>query len=523
MNYQLASVLGLLLVAMVLFTRNKPRMDAVALIMLAALPFTGVLTMDEALAGFSNANVVLIAALFVLGDGLVRTGVARILGDWLISRAGHSETRLVAALMITVCVLGSTMSSTAITAIFIPVVLRIGQVLGSPPSRLFMPLSFAALISGMMTLVATAPNLVVNSELIRSGYPGLGFFSFTPFGVPILILGIVYMSFARHWLTPAATEKGASSQQPRLADWIEFYQLGQREFRLRVMFGSPLVGKTLEELDVRGDSGANIVAIERRRGFSTTLRQPTPKTELLADDVLLVDLHGGSEGVDALCTRARLQMLPLTDAYFSDRSQEIGMAEVIVVAGSDLIDKTLVEAGFRTRTGLTVIGIRRGRAALAGSLLEVKLRLGDTLLVVGPWRQIERLRPENTGVLLLSLPTERRDVLPAPGRAWQAVACLLLVVGLMVSGLVPNVQAALIGCLLMGACRCIDLNSAYRAIYWKTIVLIVGMMPFSLALQRTGGVELMVDGLMTVVGGAGLHVILACLFILTTGFGLFVS
>src|SRR6516162_1681961 len=193
MNTDLAVVLVLLGAAVVMFAINKPRMDAVALIVLTALPLTGVITMNEALTGFSDANIVLIAALFVIGDGLVRTGVARRLGDWLIARAGRSEVRLIALLMVVVCGLGATMSSTAVTAIFIPVALRIAQSTGTAPSRLMMPISVAALISGMTTLIATAPNLVVNSELVRQGAQGFRFFSFTPFGIPVLILGIVYM------------------------------------------------------------------------------------------------------------------------------------------------------------------------------------------------------------------------------------------------------------------------------------------------------------------------------------------
>ena len=196
----LAIIVVLLALAIVTFAINKPRLDAVALIMLVALPFTGVLTIGEALAGFSDPNIVLIAALFVLGDGLVRTGVAQRLGDWLIATAGDSEARLIALLMMVVGVLGATMSSTAITAIFIPVAFRISQSTGIGAGRLMMPLSFAALISGMLTLVATAPNLVVNSELERHGIAGFRFFSFTPFGLPILVLGIVYMVFARRWL-----------------------------------------------------------------------------------------------------------------------------------------------------------------------------------------------------------------------------------------------------------------------------------------------------------------------------------
>src|SRR5262245_56858436 len=277
-------VLALLGAAIVMFAINKPRLDAVALIMLVTLPFTGILTMGEVLAGFSDPNIVLIAALFVLGEGLVRTGVAKRLGDWLIGKAGKSEVRLIVLLMVVVGALGATMSSTAVTAIFIPVALRISQSTGIGPSRLMMPLSVAALISGMMTLVATAPNLVVNSELERHGVEGFRFFSFTPFGLPVLLPGIIYMSVARRWLKDTAKPVSTSSR-PSFATWIDEYKLADREHRLRITAQSPLAGKTLDDLDLGISSGANIVAIERGRPFVREIMQPTPKTELQADDV----------------------------------------------------------------------------------------------------------------------------------------------------------------------------------------------------------------------------------------------
>jgi di/tricarboxylate transporter len=518
MSSQLAIVLVLLGAAIVMFAVNRPRMDAVALIMLAVLPFTGVLTMGEALAGFSDSNIVLIAALFVIGDGLVRTGVARRLGDWLIVKAGRSEIRLIALLMAVVCALGATMSSTAVTAIFIPVALRIAQRTGTTPSRLMMPLSVAALISGMTTLVATAPNLVVNSELERHGAAGFHFFSFTPFGVPVLVLGILYMIVARRWLAPRHEAK-AETSRPSLADWIEEYKLAGREQRVCVTDGSPLAGRTIEELRLRDTSGASLVAIERDR----VLLQPSAKTDLRAGDVLLVDLFAPEADLDALRQKYALEALPLTGAYFADRSQEIGMAEVIVPADSQLVGKTIAGARFRDRTGVTVIGLRRGTVAHERGLQNETLRLGDTLLVIGPWKAIEHLQPDDAGVLVLRLPTEIEEVLPVPGKAVHALLCLALVVALMVSGLIPNVQAALIGCLLMGLLGCVDLTSAYRSIDWKTIVLIVGMLPFSVALQRTGGVDLAADALRALTGGAGTYAVLATLFAITALLGMFIS
>ena len=521
MNAQLALVLLLLVASIVMFAVNRPRLDAVALMMLVALPFTGVLTMGEALAGFSDPNIVLIAALFVVGDGLVRTGVAQKLGDWLTGKAGSNEVRLIVLLMVVVCSLGATMSSTAVTAIFVPVALRISQSTGIGPGRLMMPLSFAALISGMMTLVATAPNLVVNSELERHGVPGFGFFAFTPFGLPILALAIVYMIFARRWLPAGGEPK--SAERTNFAAWVDAYDLAHRERRVRVSDGSPLVGKTLADLNLRGTSGANILAVERRGRFANEVLRPTASTELQAGDILLIDLATSNIDFQRILSTMELEDLPLTGDYFADRAQELGMAEVIVPPTSELVGRTIVQVELRTRFGLTALGINRGDGPLSGGLLAERLKTGDTLLVIGPWKEIERYRSDNKDLVVIRLPVEVDERLAAPGKTLQAVVCLVFVIGLMVSGVVPNVQAALIGCLLMGLFGCVDFASAYRAIDWKTIVLIVGMLPFSIALERTGGVALAAEGLKTLTAGTGTSVVLAMLFVVTAILGMFIS
>ena len=523
MNTQLTIVLGLLVISIAMFAVNKPRMDAVGLIMLTVLPFTGVITMGQALAGFSDPNIVLLGALFVIGEGLVRTGVAQRLGDWLIKTAGKSETRLIALLMAVVATLGAFMSSTGVVAIFIPVALRIAQSTGASPSQLMMPISMAALISGMMTLVATAPNLVVNSELVRHGSAGFSFFTFTPFGVPVLVLGIIYMLFARRWLSSKREGGGDGVRRVSLLDWIEKYRLASREFRVRVTPESSMAGKTLEEINTRKDSGINLVAIERKGKFSTEVFAPTGKTTLVAEDILLVDVFAPTVDIEETCQRFALEQLPLSGAYFSDRSQEIGMAEAMVAADSSLIGKTVIESDFRNRYRLNVVGLRRGQTALEPGHLTEPLRIGDTLLLIGPWKRISKLQSDKTDLVLLNLPTERSEVLPVPGKALHALISLAVMVGLMVTGVVPNVQAALIACLLMGALRCIDLDSAYRSIHWKSLILIVGMLPFSIALQKTGGVELAADGLMALTGGAGDYAVLGCLFGITAILGLFIS
>jgi di/tricarboxylate transporter len=269
---------------------------------------------------------------------------------------------------------------------------------------------------------------------------------------------------------------------------------------------------------MRRRSGANLLAIQRDK----LMIQPTAKTEIATGDIFLVDLFGPAATAEKLRAEYALEELPLSGAYFTDQSQEIGMVEVILPADCDWIGQTITEARVRDRTGLTVIGMRRGLTPHSDGVEDEVLQLGDTLLLVGPWNAIRNVH-HTGGVVALSLPGEYDDVLPVPGKAIQAMLCMLVTIGLMVSGVVPNVQAALIGCLMMGAFGCVNLESSYRSIDWKTIVLIVGMLPFSLALQRTGGVDLASDGLMAMTSGMGTHGVLAAIFAITAILGMFIS
>jgi di/tricarboxylate transporter len=335
----------------------------------------------------------------------------------------------------------------------------------------------------------------------------------------VLVLGVVYMLRMQRWLPAGGTAGSGGSGRPTLSDWIKEYGLSAREHRVQIAAGSSLAGHTVAEARMRDNSGASLIGSER----GGKLLEPHFNTELHVGDVLFVDLYADDPDVDALRKQFSLEPLPLSGAYFSDRQQEIGMAEVVVPSTSNLIGASLTDCDFRHRYGLIVIGLRRGTEAITKSIHHEPIVAGDTLLVTGSWGAIRNLQTDRQHLVVFNLPAEMDEVLPVPGKAGVAVACLLLVVGLMVSGLVPNVQAALIGCLLMGALGCIDLNTAYWAIDWKTIVLIVGMLPFSVALDRTGGVDLAADGLMNLVGDAGVYSVLATLFALTAILGMFIS
>jgi len=216
-------------------------------------------------------------------------------------------------------------------------------------------------------------------------------------------------------------------------------------------------------------------------------------------------------------------MLPPSVPYFGDRSQELGMAEVLLSPDSALVGKTVVDSDFRSQHDLSVVGVRRAGEVLKGLVAEIRFHAGDILLVVGPWRAIDRL-PQGPGrLIVLNKPVEVEDVVPLKSRAPFAVAILLLIVALMVTGVVPNVMAALVGCLLLGLARCVDMNSAYGSIHWKTLMLIVGMLPFSIALQEVGATDLVAQWLLSLVSNGSRTLVLVMLFVVTSVLGLFIS
>lgn len=524
MNGELIWVLSLLAIAVVLFATGKVRMDAIALMVIVAFVLSGTLTLNEAFSGFSDPNVILIAALFIIGDGLVRTGVATKMGAWLVSVAGNSETKMLIYLMLTVAGLGAFMSSTGVVAIFIPVVLSVSARMNTSPSRLMMPLSFAGLISGMMTLVATPPNLVVNSELLREGLHGFSFFSVTPIGLVVLILGIVYMLAVRFMLK---TDNGDSARDGRkrstFRDLIREYHLTGRARRLAIRPGSPMIGQRLDDLKLRERYCANVIGVERWRRFRRVIVNVNGVSEFRARDVLLIDMSASDVDLRQFCGEQMLEPMVLRGEYFADQALDVGMAEVALIPDSEMIGKTVREIAFRTRFGLNIVGMKHDGKAMDGSVVDEPLQLGDILLVVGNWRQIALLAKRGRDFVVLNMPVEVDDASPAHSQAPHAIFCLVLMVALMLTDEIPNPIAAIIACLLMGKFRCINAESAYKAIHWPSIILIVGMMPFALALQKTGGVDLVVKGLMDVAGGEGPYLMLGCLFVMCAAIGLFIS
>jgi di/tricarboxylate transporter len=512
--------LAILAAAVVAFASNRVRVDAVALAVLIALAVTGLVTTRQALEGFSDPSVLTIAALFVVGQGLVSTGVAVALGDWLARTGKGSETRLTALLMTVVAAIGAFMSSTAIVAIFIPVVLSLASKTGASRARLMMPLSVAALVSGLMTLIATTPNLVVSAALIERGLAPLRFFELTPIGLAMLAVAVVYMTTVGRRLLDRP-EPEADRAQVSVADLLNSYGLSGRFRILRITPDSPLADRTVAEAAVRCRYGVTVVALVRQSGTRVHVQSALAETVTRPGD--LIGVAAESADIDRLVAGEALIEEPLSDEIRCAGMRELGVAEVMLAPDAPLIGKTLREAEFRKRRGLTVLAMKRKGEAIPGNLIERKLKFGDLILVAGAWPLIAALQEDPQEFVVLRLPPEVHAVVPARARAPYALGVLAAMTVAMAFGLLPNAVVALLAALAMVATGCVPAKGVYDGIGWATLVLIAGMLPLATALQNTGVTAAMATGLTVLLADAGPYAMLSVLFLITAAVGMFVS
>jgi di/tricarboxylate transporter len=514
-------VFGLLLVTIILFVSDRLRLDGVAMLVILVLMLSGLLSPGEALAGFGDPVVLLIAGLFVVGAALLRTGIAYAVGNWLMRVAGTSQTRLLVLLMLTVASLSAFMSSTGAVAIFIPIALGLAGKVGLAPSRIMMPMAFAALIGGMLTLIGTPPNLVVSTQLERAGLAPFGFFSFTPIGLLVLVIGIGYLVLIGQRLLPIQKNETGGRARHSLIELAEAYGMKGNVQRLRITEQSPLVGQTLAQSHLRTRYGITVVGLQRQQGRRALVLPALGDTEFQSGDILIAVEY--TKDLEGLVRDEKLEMLPFEDQQREVLIKELGLAEVLLTPRSELIGRTLIEARFRTQYGLGVVGIMRKGEPLTGNLGKITLEFGDSLLVAGGWEFISRLQGEQTNFFVLTIPEEMDEVAPNRSRAPTALLILVGMLVIMTFNLVPAVTAVLLAAAALVLTRCLSMNDAYGSINWESLVLIAGMLPMATALEKTGGVEIIVNGLVDNLGGSGPIVLMAALFVLTSVFSQFMS
>jgi len=531
-------------ITIIFFVIGRLRSELVALLSLLALFLTGTVTLDEALGGFSDSTVIMIAALFVVGEGLSRTGVTAWLGERMLALAGSSMVRLLVVLMVGTALLSAFVSNTGTVATLMPAVTSAAWRIGSVPSKFLMPLAFSANTGGLLTLTGTPPNIIINDTLTGAGFEGFGYFEFALIGLPLLVAAILYMLIAGQRLLPARKSRTRPADLAEtMTELAQDYTLEGNLYWLRVRYGSRLVGRSLAESGLGRDFQVSVLRIERSEGGKITsvarvgqstgvVRQhierlqpeqsdpvPSADTIIQTQDVLLVS--GSTVNIDKIMVRYNLgvQRADGEDSSMSDMllSHEIGVAEVLLTPRSAYIGRRISDGNFANKYNVRVLKIRRQDKQL--ERIDVPLEFGDALLVRGRWPDIELIRNEARNFVIVGSPEEMsRQVVELSTQAVIATLSLVGMVILMVSGLVPTVIAASMAAIVMVLGGCLSMGQAYRSVSWGSVVLIAAMIPMSTALQSSGGAEFLANGLVNSLGSLGPLALMGGIFVLTTAF-----
>ncbi len=520
----------ILLFAVLFFVTEWLRVDLVALIVLVALTLSGLLTPREAVSGFSNPVVITLAALFVIGGGVRQTGLAASIGSQILRIAGDSPRRLLVTVMLSVALLSGFMSDTGTVAVLLPAIISLALSARISPSRLLMPMAFAALLGGASTLIGTPPNLVVSDLLRENGYYPFQFFDFTPLGLSLLAGGALLVLAVGHRLLPERAPAADPQRVETPEELARRYRLPDNLYRLRVRRTSPLVGQTIRSAEFGSRFNVNVIEVRRRPAERTMVKlgenrlvwqaekpkgiKPDSETTLQAEDILIV--QGASTDIAHLAAACNLGVQPAEAADEQALiNQEVGLAELIIPPESELVGKTITEVRFGSRYRLTVLGIRRPIFDEPLPIKRAPLRFGDTLLVQGPWQNILALRKQRRDFIVIGQP-EHLHLAHAPRKkALLAGGILLGMLAAMALDWLPLTTISLLAALLMVLTGCLSADEAYDFIDWKSIVLIAGILPMSIALERVGLIGLTAQALTALLGPLGPRWVLGGLFLIT--------
>ena len=513
------------------FVTNKVRADLVAIVSLLAFVISDILTPAEALAGFSNSVVLMIAGLFVVGAGILRTGLAGMAGQLLLKWSGNSELKLFVLLLIIVGSVGAFMSNTGTVALMMPIVVSIAISMKVSPSKFLLPLSYVASLSGLMTLIASPTNLIVSQLLVDRDYNKLGFFEITPIGIIGMIVGITYLVLVRNILLPNEKSRTQTKADYRLSPKkiIKQYDLNNRLFKVFVPEDSSIIDATLAELKLPAKYTLCMMKIHRRsqEGIDflpvTYQEMAGPTSVIHAKDELYV--QGEEENIRRFASDYSLEMQELAEGEADELvSKHLGIAEVLLTPNSSFINKTVSTLGFREKYNLNIIGINRRGGYKLQDMVTHKLKFGDAILVQGAWDEILLLARETQDVVVVGQPKEHASVAAATGKAGIAGIIMLLMIVLMAFEIFPAVISVMIGAVLMILTGCLrNMEDAYSNMNFESIVLVAAMLPMATALEKTGGMTILSDGIINALGNYGPYGVLIGVYILTVVFGQFIS
>ncbi|QDS88300.1 Sodium-dependent dicarboxylate transporter SdcS [Rosistilla ulvae] len=509
----------ILLATIIAFVLDRFRMDLVAFVSLLALLLTGILSPAEATAGFSNSLVLMIAGLFVVGGAILESGVADVAGRWLGRLGGTSTTRLTVAVMLASALLSAFLSSTGTVAVMLPVVLSLCRRAEVSPSKLLIPLAFSASLGGMLTLIGTPPNMVVNQELRGAGLETFQFFSFAPAGLLMLALGIVFMCTLGTRLLPAqattAADAGRNQGLVSRPELIHSYGVDGQICEIRIPRGSNFAERTLRDLGLRSTFHINVLAVStpdknRSRVRSAIVRKCSPETLLRVGDTLFI--KSANEEAIAKLIREGLVEMVTTSASLPN---VVHLAELIVPPRSTFVARTVRDLDFFRVYGAVVLALRKGNQPVSTRTSDTPLHPGDTLLVAANASALKRLGKSRNDVLLVSEQSEEGDAPLKPVAYW-VIGILIGMLIAMSTGLSENVTAVLVAATLMVIAGAFRGTNAYQSINWQSIVLIASVMPLATALDKTGAFDLVVDAIVESPGLTSPWILLLLLFLVTS-------
>ena len=522
------ATLIILALSAVFFAMGKVRSDLVALCALVALLLTGTLTPQEAISGFSNQVVIMMVGLFVVGGAIVQTGLAKKASGKLMMLAGDNEIGLFLLLMVVTAVIGAFVSNTGTVALMMPIVVSLAQKAKIRASRLLMPLAFASSMGGMLTLIGTPPNLVIQEALTESGHQPLGFLSFLPVGLVCIVVGIVVLlPLSKRFLNgrQRGDDDGKARRRKTLDDLLEEYSLKDDLSVFTVTDASLVKDKSIVELDVQRRYGLSVLEVRRVKKTHAKLmkeveqRLAGPDTRLMVGDIVYVS--GNKLQAEQMAADMQLNKTSQPLAFY-----DIGIAEAVLMHNSRLCGKTLRDGGLRRLYSVNVLGVRRGDDYITRNLADLKLRQGDILLIQGKWKNISRIANLAEGILVMGQPLEEAARVTLDYKAPLAAAIMVAMILTMVFDFIPvaPVTAVITAGLLMVLTGCIrSVEAAYKTINWESIVLIAAMLPMSVALEKTGASALVARMLADGLGQASPYALLAGVYFTTSLLTMFIS
>jgi len=496
-SLELAVTAAVALAALALLVRGRPGPAVVALAALAVLVLARVIPPEAALAGFANPATVAIGALFVVAAGLERTGAIAALGDLLLRLPWRSPRALAVVVMLLAGTLSAFINNTAAVAILLPAVVALARGRGVSPSKLLLPLSFAAMFGGVTTLVGTSTNLVLSALVGEHGGRPFGFFEFAPVGLVFFATGIVYLATVGFRLLPARRPATGVAEVYGVADYLA---------EVVVEAESDVVGRRLAELELPREEDLDVVEVAR--GGRRVLAGP--ETRLEAGDILRV--RADLSRIEGFASRHGLRLEPREDDE-RVREGDLVLVDAVVGAGSPLVGRSLRAARFRERYGATVLAIAHRGTLRSRRLSREPLVAGDLLLLEAPSDRIEELARDRSFVLV-SAP--RGAGTSRPGRRALAIGWTVAAIVAVVAGVAPMSVAALAGATGMILTRCLSLEEALRSIDGSILVLLAGMLALGRALEATGGAAWLAEGVVAVAGGIGPWAVVAALYVATT-------